>query len=185
MAMTRFIERNQIVRAVTACLPTLDMVDIQNRVPGFALAPLTAVGVSCQHIFPDIPETELWPFLVGFAFDGRVLQLLKIKLSHLNDGPTNGQEPMNHLNGFQMRVYPMLNGRGQPPFRLASVQKTCWPVPCFSVSPDTTKLLTSGKPLLNIHTWLHFSLKQHRVFRHQCPGTPLVCSHCCHRAVAE
>jgi len=26
--MTRFTERNQVVRAVTACLPTLDMVDI-------------------------------------------------------------------------------------------------------------------------------------------------------------
>ena len=60
-----------------------------------ASAPLAGMVVTEQDIFPDIPETELLPSLVLFAFDLRVFDLLHVKLCHLNSRPTNRQDLMN------------------------------------------------------------------------------------------
>src|SRR6266545_156009 len=69
--MTGFTERDEVIRTIATRFSAFDMVYIQNRVFGFAEAPLAAMNVSCQDILAGIPEPQLWPFLIANTFDLR------------------------------------------------------------------------------------------------------------------
>ena len=69
MAMAGLAQRDQVLWAIATRLSAFDMMHIEYRVFGFAVAPLAAMLVSKQHILPCVPETQLWPLLVLTALD--------------------------------------------------------------------------------------------------------------------
>ena len=101
--------------------------------------------VTIQHVLAHIPKAELWPFLIGFPFNLRVLYFLQVELRHLDGGAPNRQETMNQLDRFQMRFDQMSNGRGQPALRLSSIEQPTRPIAGFAIPPRTAELTTRGK----------------------------------------
>src|SRR6266566_4430776 len=174
-SMTGLAQGNQIIRTLPASLSRLDMMDIQDAIFRLALAPLTRMTISRQNILTDIPEAELWTFLVRLALYLRVLYLLNIKLRHLNRQTTNGQEAMNQADRFHLALNFVLNRRCQPALRFVSVQEFCLAIACLPLSSRTTKLPPRGKQFLNIASRLHFSLKEHFLLSGS-RDTNMVCS---------
>jgi hypothetical protein len=82
--VTRFTQRDEIVRTIPARLPTLDMVHIEDLVFRFPLAPLAGVLIAKQYILTDVPEPQLRTFLVFLSLDVGMLDPLEVKLCHLN-----------------------------------------------------------------------------------------------------
>ena len=107
--MTRLTQGDEVGRRISTRLARLNMMHIQNLVPRFALAPLTDMIITEEHIFSRIPEAQLWPLLVLDTFNLRVLELLEIKLCHLNRGPADFQQRMCQANNLQMSVNLVLN----------------------------------------------------------------------------
>ena len=138
--VTRFTYRDQIIRTIPASLARLDVMHIEDWVFRLALAPLTGMVVTEQHIFPDIPEAQLWSLLVRYAFDLRIFDLLHVKLCHLNDRPTNRQDSVNHLDRLDVTSHFVLHRRGQPAFRFLSVEQPRFSVARFSASSSPSIL---------------------------------------------
>ena len=83
-------ERHQIIGAISAGFAGLDVMDIENVVSRLALTPLTHMAISCEDIFPDIPEAELRTVLVVLARDHRISYLPDIELCHFDRCPAHG-----------------------------------------------------------------------------------------------
>lgn len=93
--MAGLAEGNQVPWAVAACLSTLNMMHTEDRIVRFSMTPLASMPVPKEHILPYIPEAQLWAFLIRFALDLRMAELLKIKLRDFDNGSANGQELVN------------------------------------------------------------------------------------------
>src|SRR5690348_5190149 len=100
------------------------MMHAQDRVFRLALTPLAGMMAPCQNVFSHIPETELWPLLILLAFNVRVLDLLDVKLCHLNSDLTGRKQPVNKPYHPKMDIYFRLYGGSRPPFRLFSIEKS-------------------------------------------------------------
>ena len=98
--MTPLTKRDEVVGAISARLAGFDMMHIQNAVFRFALAPLTGMVITEEHIFTHIPEAQLRSLLILDAMYVRILELLKIELRYLNGSSANGQELVYQTNGF-------------------------------------------------------------------------------------
>src|SRR5579885_656615 len=162
--VTRLTKRNEVIRAIAACLATLDVVDIQNFVLGFASTPLTSMPIPKQHIFTHIPESELGSLLVLSALYLRMLDLLDVKLGDFDGGLPDGQDLLHEPDRFQMDIHRVLDRGWQPARWFLSVVETSRTVSCLAASSCPTKLLTRCQKLLNISAGLHFCLKQDRLF---------------------
>jgi|SRR5215469_5792924 len=114
-----------------------------------------------QNVLPFVPETQLWPFLVGFSLDVGVANLLKIELGYLESDFTDGQELVKHPQCFEMCLDLVLDRWSQPPLRLLPVEKPRLAISRFSVSSGATELPAGRKPFLNIAAWLDFGLEEH------------------------
>src|SRR5713226_1154391 len=82
--VTRLTQGNQIIRAIPARLPALDMVDIQDRVFRLTLAPLAGMSITKQDILTHIPKAQLRPLLILLALYLRVTDLLNVELCYLD-----------------------------------------------------------------------------------------------------
>src|SRR5437764_12639037 len=90
------------------------MMHIEDAIFGCALAPLTGMPVSPQHIFPDIPEAKLWPLLIRFPRNLRMVDLLDIKLCRLDRGLAHRQELMQAFDRLKMHIDFVLGRMGLP-----------------------------------------------------------------------
>src|SRR6266487_508861 len=136
------------------------MMHIEDGIFGFALAPLTGMPVSPEHIFPDIPEAKLWPLLILFPFNLRICDLLDIKQCHLNRRLADRQELMHTFDRLEMHIDFVLDRRGKPSLRPSSIVKASFAVSGLPVTPGPSKLLTSCQQFRNIWTKFDRSLKQ-------------------------
>ena len=136
------------------------MIHIEDAIFGLALAPLTGMLVSPQHIFPDIPEAKLWPLLILFPCNLRMLDLLEIKLCHLNRRLADRQEVMHPFDRLEMHIDFVLDRRSKPSLRSPSMVKASFAVSGFPVTPGPSKLPTSGQQFSHICTRRDKSFKQ-------------------------
>src|SRR6266567_4706343 len=90
--MACLTQRHQVIGTITTCLARLDVMNIEDRIFGFAITPLADVPISCKYILAHIPEVELRPLLVPLSFYARVAYLLDIKLCDLYGGFPNRQQ---------------------------------------------------------------------------------------------
>jgi len=84
--MARLTQGNEVIGTIPASLAGLAMMDVQNGVFRRPLTPLAGMLIAKQHVLADIPEAELWSFLILFPLNCRILDLLQVELGHLNDG---------------------------------------------------------------------------------------------------
>src|SRR6266566_7496281 len=82
--MARCAQRHQVVRAITARFPRLNMVDVENRIFGFSLTTLATMLVAPEHILTGIPKIVLRSVLILLPCNPRVFDLLQIKLRDFN-----------------------------------------------------------------------------------------------------
>ena len=72
-------QRDEIVRGVTAGFSAFEVMDVQNRILGFAVAMTALVPVTKKDILANVPEAELIALLVLSAFNGLIPDLLDVK----------------------------------------------------------------------------------------------------------
>ena len=145
--VTGFAERDQIVRRISSGLPAFDVVHIQDRVLGSALAALTDVAVPEQDVFPRVPEGQLRTGLVVRSVRERKafltgLQELCVERCRL-DGDVGDRKDFRHLpDDLEMRGDFRLHGRGQPTLVLGTypVEKPGLSVPRLPVSSASAVL---------------------------------------------
>src|SRR5581483_10187725 len=82
--VTGLTQRDQVLGTVTTGLPTLDMMDVQNAIFRFPKAPPADMPIAKQDVFSYIPEPQLGSLLVLHSFNFRMLDLMKVKLCHLD-----------------------------------------------------------------------------------------------------
>src|SRR6266446_2684232 len=116
------------------------MVNLQNRIFRFPLTPLTGVTIPGKHIFTHVPEAHLWSLLVLLPLDLGVAYLLKVELCYFNGCLADWQQFVHQLNGFQVRINPVLHGRGEPSLRSLPIEKTRLTIACLADSPRQAKL---------------------------------------------
>jgi len=143
--MAGFAEGNQVLWAVAACLSTLNMMHTEDRIVRFPMTPLASMPITKEHILPHIPEAQLWAFLIRFALDLRMAELLKIKLRDFDNGSANGQELVNEPDYVEMAVNRVLHRRSEPSFRLRSVEEPCLSVAGLPLSSCLSELTTCSK----------------------------------------
>lgn len=112
--VTGLTQRDEILRTIPSGLSRLNVMHIQDRVFGLAVAPLTAVAVPGQDVLAHIPEAQLGSLLVLLASDLRMADLLEIELCDLNGDLADGQELMTEADGLQMHLDFVLHRGSQP-----------------------------------------------------------------------
>jgi hypothetical protein len=116
---------DEVVGRITACLPALDVVDMQLNVLGLSLAALAFMAITEQHVFTYIAESELFTLLViGVPRQLKPLfpslQQLGIKLCGLNRYLPDRQERSYLPNPVDVTIYLLSYGRRKPPRLLGS-----------------------------------------------------------------
>src|ERR1700719_4495386 len=117
--------------------------------------------VTTQHILAGVKETQLRALLVLHSLNIGVLDFLKVELRHFDGGFPNRQNAVNHLDGFQMSVYPMLNGGGKPALWLSSIKEPLLTVARFAVPSGPAILPARRQEFLDVSARRHFCLKEH------------------------
>lgn len=159
--MAHGAQRHQVVRAITARFPRLNMVNGENRIFGLSLTPLAPLLVAPEHILAGIPKIVLQSMLIFLPCNLRVFDLLQIKLRDFNGGTAYGQDRVNKADGFEMALHLVPHRRRQPPLGLVSIGIPCWPVACLAASSPTAELLARRQQGLNIRSWVNFRLEEH------------------------
>lgn len=114
-------QRDEVVRAVAACLAGLEVMDIEDAVLGLAMAAPALVSVAEQYVFAYVPEAELLAVLVVGARKAGVLDPLHVELRDL-DGDGCHRKEMRHVgDGPDVRTDFLFDGRGKPSLRSAAV----------------------------------------------------------------
>src|SRR6266567_5751842 len=121
--------------------------------------------ISRQHILTHIPEPALRALLVGFPLELRMADFLEIKLGHLDRDLAYGQDRLHHADGFEMSLYLVRNRRSKPALRFLSVEKACLAIARLAAPSCATELAPGSQQFLDIRSWLHFCLEEHRVLR--------------------
>lgn len=116
--VTRFAQRNEIVRAVTAGLAAFKVMDVQDLILAFAMAVLALVVIAEQDVFAYVPETELWSLLVLLPGYAGVFKQLRVELCHFHDDGLNGKDAADRLHYAEMGFDFLSDGRRQPAFFL-------------------------------------------------------------------
>ena len=84
--MTGFTQCDEVIRGVPARLTGFDMMYIENLVTRLAVTVLTGVSVPEQNVFPNVPEAELFSFLILSSGDVWVFEQLSVELCNFDDG---------------------------------------------------------------------------------------------------
>ena len=83
--MARFAERDEVVRRITAGFPAFEVMDVENRILGLAVAMAALMTVTKENVLADVPKSELIPLLIVRPFDIRVLDSLNVKRRRFHD----------------------------------------------------------------------------------------------------
>lgn len=83
-SMTGLTKRDQVIWRIATYLSALNMMHIENLVFRLAMATLTLMTIAKEHILSYIPETKLIAFLIFFARNIRIFDLLDIEARRLD-----------------------------------------------------------------------------------------------------
>lgn len=134
LVVTGLAKRDQVIRAIAAGLAAFNVVNIQDFVLAVAFWGLAPVSVPVKDVFPDIPESGLVSILVSCSFYIRVFDLLNVESCDFDNHPVDRKDRLYVSDQFLVAVQFVLNGRGEPAFRLPAVIKPRLPIPCFAVT---------------------------------------------------
>ena len=83
--MARFAERDEVVRRIAAGFPAFEVMDVENRILGLAVAMAALMTVTKENVLADVPKSELIPLLIVRPFDVRIFDSLNVKRRCFHD----------------------------------------------------------------------------------------------------
>ena len=96
--MAGFAQGNEIVGGVSTCASALKVMNLKYLIFAFAMAVLTRVAVTTEHVFARVPRAELFSLLILGTRDLGIPDELDVKGSRFNDYPCDWQEFQHILN---------------------------------------------------------------------------------------
>ena len=142
--MARLAKRDQVVRRVPTRFTAFEVVDVENRIFGFAVAVAAFMAVAEKDVFSDVPEAEPVALLVLRAFNVRVLDLLDVEGRRFHDDLRHRKNLPDSRYTRQVGVYFVLNARSELAFVLGmdTVIESGSAVARLAVAASTTQLPT-------------------------------------------
>ena len=164
--MAGFAQGNEIVGGVSICASALKVMNLKYLIFAFAMAVLTRVAVTTEHVFARVPGAELFSLLILGTRDLGIPDELDVKGSRFNDYPCDWQEFQHILNAGDMCGNDVFDRGSKPALVLAvyTVVEAWRAIACLAIAPRTTTLPSCGQKCAHVRSSLYFGCIQFLLF---------------------